>query len=106
MTDSRHSPQQSASDRESFGDTVGRKEARKIRGREQKKRSPLFWVGLWGLVGWAVAVPTALGVWLGVTLDRRYPGLPSWTLTGLIAGIGVGCLTAWFWVKREITRED
>ena len=98
--------QRGQSDWEHFGDEVGRKEKRKIKGRREKKRSPLFWVGLWGLVGWAVALPTALGIWIGTQLDARYPGAPSWTLTGVVVGLAAGCLTAWVWVKREISRED
>lgn len=105
MTEPRPTPERGQSDWERFGEEVGRKEKRKIKGREQKKRSPLFWVGLWGLVGWTVAVPTALGIWVGIQLDRRTPGPASWTLTGLIVGIAVGCITAWVWVKREISRE-
>jgi ATP synthase protein I len=62
---------------------------------------------MFGLVGWSVAVPTALGVWLGVKLDEWYPaGTTSWTLTGLVVGVALGCLNAWFWVKRESTRDD
>ena len=106
MSRLRGTPERGQSDWEQFGDEVGRKEARKIKGRRDKKRSPLFWVGMWGLVGWAVAMPTAAGIWVGVTLDEAYPGPPSWTLTGVIVGLALGCLTAWFWVKREITRED
>jgi ATP synthase protein I len=93
-------------DLQEFGEQVDRKERRKIRGREEKKRSPLFWVGLWGLVGWTVSIPTAAGIWLGIQMDERWPDGPSWTLTGLIVGLVVGCITAWLWVRREITRES
>ena len=91
---------------EDFGDQVGKKEERKIKGRRDRRKSPLFWVGMFGLVGWAVSLPTALGIWVGIKLDQWYAGPPSWTLTGVLVGLGVGCLTAWVWVKREITRED
>ncbi len=94
------------SDWEQFGDQVGKKEERKIKGRRERRRSPLFWAGMFGLVGWAVALPTALGIWLGVKLDQWYPGPFSWTLTGVVLGLGVGCVTAWVWVKREITGGD
>ena len=91
---------------EQFGDQIGKKEVRKIKGRADRKKSPLFWVGMFGLVGWAVSMPTALGIWLGIKLDQWYPGPYSWTLTGVVVGLAVGCVTAWVWVKREITRED
>jgi ATP synthase protein I len=55
---------------------------------------------MFGLVGWAVAVPTLAGVALGLWLDARYPGGPSWTITGLVAGVALGCLNAWWWVQR------
>jgi ATP synthase protein I len=56
---------------------------------------------MFGLVGWSVAIPTVLGVALGMFLDRTRPVAFSWTLTGLIVGVAVGCINAWYWVKRE-----
>ena len=29
----------------------------------------------------------------------------SWTLTFLFIGLGIGCLIAWYWVKRESDHE-
>jgi ATP synthase protein I len=91
---------------ERFADEVGRKEARKIRGRAERRRSAWFWAGMFGLVGWSVAVPTLLGLYLGVKLDDWVPGPASWTLTGLLVGLAVGCLNAWYWVRRESRREE
>ncbi len=58
-------------------------------------------IGMMGLVGWSVVLPTVLGAALGVWLDRRYPMRHSWTLTLLFTGLFVGCLNAWHWVARE-----
>jgi ATP synthase protein I len=33
-----------------------------------------FGLGMMGLIGWSVAVPTLLGAALGIWLDNRYPG--------------------------------
>ncbi|MDY6838415.1 MAG: AtpZ/AtpI family protein [Thermodesulfobacteriota bacterium] len=77
------------------------KEARKMRARQQKDGSVWFGLGMFGLVGWSVAIPTLIGVALGVWIDLRWPSRYSWTLTLLIIGIGLGCLNAWFWVSRE-----
>ena len=54
-----------------------------------------------GLIGWSVAVPTLMGAAFGIWLDKRYPGIHSWTLTWLIIGLFIGCLNAWHWVARE-----
>ena len=84
---------------------VGRKAERKIRARRDKGKSALFWVGMFGLVGWAVAIPTLLGIAVGVWLDSKFNGRASWTLTMLVIGVALGCLNAWFWVKKESKRE-
>jgi ATP synthase protein I len=66
-----------------------------------------FGLGMFGLVGWSVAVPTLIGIVVGVWLDAR-AGDPqiSWTLTGLVVGVAVGCGLAWFWVRQEAGRPD
>jgi ATP synthase protein I len=49
-----------------------------------------------------VAVPTLVGVALGVWLDRTWPAAQaSWTLTFLLVGVALGALNAWYWVRRE-----
>lgn len=80
---------------------VRAKEARKMRARQQKDHSVWFGLGMFGLVGWSVAIPTLVGVALGVWIDLKWASRYSWTLMLLIIGIGVGCLNAWFWVSRE-----
>lgn len=93
-------PQQPPEQR--FRDTVGRKAARKQRARSEEDRSVFFWLGMFGMVGWAVAVPTLVGVALGVWLDRAWPAAQaSWTLTFLLVGVALGALNAWYWVRRE-----
>ena len=89
-----------------FANQIDTKEQRKIKARRERQRSPWFWAGMFGLVGWSVAVPTALGVYLGIKLDKWYPGQFSWPLTGVVVGMTLGCLNAWFWVKRESSNED
>lgn len=83
---------------------VGRKAERKRRARDRRGPSAWFGLGMFGLVGWSVAVPTILGIALGIWLDRRWPGEVSWTLTFLFFGVGLGCLNAWYWVKQENRR--
>ncbi len=80
---------------------VRAKEARKIRARQQKDQSVWFGLGMFGLVGWSVAIPTLIGIALGVWIDLKSASQYSWTLMLLIIGIVIGCLNAWFWVSRE-----
>jgi ATP synthase protein I len=54
-----------------------------------------------GVIGWSVSIPTLLGVALGLWLDQRYPGVRSWTLARLVAGLLLGCFNAWYWVAKE-----
>jgi len=80
---------------------VGAKETRKLQAQQQVTQTVWTGLGMMGLVGWSVAVPTLLGTALGIWLDKRYPGVHSWTLTLLISGLFVGCLNAWHWVAKE-----
>lgn len=84
---------------------VDRKARRKLRARRERDRGVWFGLGMFGLVGWSVAVPTVAGTALGLWLDARLDDRVSWTLTLLLAGVALGCLNAWFWVKRE-SRHD
>ena len=56
---------------------------------------------MFGIVGWSVAIPTIVAVALGVWLDSKLESGVSWTLMLLAAGIAIGCLNAWYWVKTE-----
>jgi ATP synthase protein I len=80
---------------------VGQKESRKLKARREKVRSLWFGMGMFGVVGWSVAIPTLAGIALGVWVDSRWPGPYSWTLMLLVIGVGFGCLNAWYWIKRE-----
>jgi ATP synthase protein I len=107
MADEKGSKSRAGADRKKFAGAVDTKARRKIKGRAERERSPWFWAGMFGLVGWTVALPTAIGVYAGVLLDRRFPeSRISWTLACLLVGVTVGCANAWYWVNRESRRED
>lgn len=91
-------------DKDRFPEEVGKKEERKLKARREGERNLWFGLGMFGLVGWAVAVPTLVCIAIGVWLDSTYPGGYSWTLTFLVLGIFLGCLNAWYWVKKESRR--
>jgi ATP synthase protein I len=91
----------SSGDGAEFLRQISAKETRKL--RAQRKVTSTVWAGLgmMGLVGWSVSVPTLLGAALGVWLDNHYPATHSWMLTLLIIGLTIGCLNAWHWVAKE-----
>src|ERR1700691_5957948 len=80
---------------------VGAKAARKLKARRNPTPGVWFGLGMMGLIGWSVAVPTLLGAALGLWLDKHHPGGHSWTLALLVAGLAIGCLNAWHWVAQE-----
>jgi len=90
---------------EHLQEEVERKAKRRLRARKNEERTAWFWLGMFGLVGWSIAIPTLIGVALGVWIDRRWPGPVSWTLTFLFVGVAIGCLNAWYWVKQESGRD-
>ena len=96
------------SDEPTLAAQVGAKAARKLKAR--RKANPVVWTGLgmMGLIGWSVVVPTLLGAGIGVWLDEHHPGKHAWTLALLMAGLALGCLNAWHWVANEdkAMRED
>jgi ATP synthase protein I len=85
----------------SFSQEIGAKAARKLKARRDSKKGVWFGLGMMGLIGWSVVVPTLLGAALGFWLDKSHPGSFSWTLTLLIIGLCIGCLNAWHWVSKE-----
>jgi ATP synthase protein I len=91
-----------------LAEQIRAKERRKSRARRQKEREVFFGLGMFGMVGWSVAIPMVLLTFLGIWLDRVWEQQFSWTLMLLLIGLIVGCINAWYWVNRErgtISRE-
>ena len=86
--------------RPTLAEQIGAKAARKLKARKSTQ-GVWFGLGMMGLVGWSVVVPTLLGAALGIWLDKHHPGKHAWTLALLVAGLAIGCLNAWFWVAKE-----
>jgi ATP synthase protein I len=83
-----------------FSDEVATKEKRKLK-TLHNKNSVWSGLGMMGMVGWSVVVPSLLGAALGVWLDKINLQSFSWTLSLLVVGIVTGCLIAWYWVDKE-----
>jgi ATP synthase protein I len=98
----REDPEKPAENRENaFSKKIGAVEIRKLEAKRRGVQGVWLGLGMFGLIGWAVTIPTLLGVLLGAFIDRHYPGVHSWTLSLLIVGLFLGCLNAWHWVAKE-----
>jgi ATP synthase protein I len=84
-----------------FEEEIRSKERRKLRALRQGDLSVFFGLGMFGVVGWLVAIPALLFTALGAWLDSKFKRPYSWTLTLLFAGVILGCLGAWFWISKE-----
>ncbi len=91
-----------------FSRQVAAQAARKLKARRGSAKSIWFGLGMSGLIGWSVTVPTLIGAALGIWLDEHYPSKFSWTLTLLFLGLALGCSNAWHWVAAQYKemRED
>ncbi len=83
-----------------FSRNLGVKVSRKLRAR-RNPQGVWFGLGMMGLIGWSIVLPTLFGAAIGIWLDKLYPSRHSWTLTLLIVGLAIGCWSAWQWVRKE-----
>ena len=88
-----------------FSKMVKEKESRKLKSQQENSSHVWYGLGMFGMVGWSVAVPSLLGAALGIMLDKKYPVSFSWTLTFLIIGLITGCVIAWYWISKNDTDE-
>ena len=90
-----------ANEETTFSRQVGAQAARKLKAQREGTKSVWFGLGMSGLIGWSVTIPTLIGAALGLWVDRHYPSTHSWTLMLLLMGLIIGCLNAWRWVESE-----
>ena len=96
-------PDRASTGEPTLAEQVGAKAGRKLKARGDTSHGVWFGLGMMGLIGWSVVVPTLLGAALGRWLDRRHSGEHSfsWTLALLAAGLVIGCWNAWHWVASQ-----
>ena len=74
-----------------FSRKVGALEARKLKAKRRGVQGIWFGLGMFGLIGWAVAIPALLGVLLGVssisTIREFIPGLYRCSLSACSSGV-------------------
>ncbi len=84
-----------------FQEQIERKRRRRLMAGAAGHRGLLRDLGVFGMVGWSVCIPTLLGTAIGLWIDQRFPGSYSWTLMLLCAGVLLGCWNAWAWLQRH-----
>jgi len=84
-----------------FAEQIDSKVKRKLKAQRRSGTSAWFGLGMMGLIGWSIALPTILGAALGIWLDKHYQVQQSWTLALIVAGLTLGCFTAWNWLSKE-----
>lgn len=77
------------------------REAKKKIDMQKSGKDVMFGLGAFGIIGWSVTVPVLLGISVGGYLDENYVQSFSWTLTLLFAGVIIGCVNAWYWIKKN-----
>jgi ATP synthase protein I len=87
--------------KDAFLDKVARKTARKLKAQRDGSHGIWFGLGMSGLIGWSVAVPTLAGAFFGLWLDRHHPASHSWTLSLLVVGLALGSFNAWHWLAQQ-----
>ena len=84
----------------SLAEQIGAKALRKLKAR-RTTQGVWFGLGMMGLIGWSVVVPTLAGAGLGIWLDKSHPGGHPWTLALMVVGLAIGCANAWYWVAQQ-----
>jgi len=84
---------------EKLMDKISSDVEKKIEARKKGKEI-MFGLGIFGIVGFSIAIPTLMGILLGTYLDKRTDSSISFTITFLFLGLLVGCVNAWRWVKE------
>ncbi|MGO9431081.1 AtpZ/AtpI family protein [Rhodoblastus sp.] len=73
---------------------------REKRGRQDEEPSVARRLAQIGVLGWMIVTPMLIGVFLGNWLDRTFKTGLFWTAPLLLLGLGLGCWSAWKWVKK------
>lgn len=84
-----------------FKKILERKEQDKLMAKERKKGYMWLGLGMLGLVGWSIIIPTFIGLSIGIYIDKIFISPFSWTLMCLFLGLIIGCINVWYWVSKE-----
>jgi ATP synthase protein I len=89
--------------KEHLPEIIAKKSQKREQALQDKKKPIFFGFGMFGMIGWTIALPAVLGTFLGRWLDGLHllDNRISWTLTCLSGGLFAGVIAAWQWVKRQ-----
>jgi ATP synthase protein I len=82
-------------DHDSLDEAVRTRQRRRARWQREGERSVGQNLAMIGALGWAIVVPTLIGVFVGRWLDHHFDTGVFWTLGLLVAGLALGCTMAW-----------
>lgn len=74
---------------------------RDLRGRADPEPSLGSRLGQIGILGWAIVLPTLLGLAVGHRLDRAFGTRVFFSAPLLMIGAAVGFWSAWKWMHRQ-----
>lgn len=94
------------SDQAALADAVGDKARRHIIARGKEEDSLWFGLGAFGVIGWSIALPTVIGIGIGLWIDLTWGDSYAWTVSLMFAGLTLGIFSAWRWMSDEQTEME
>ena len=86
---------------ERLSEAVKLRQERRARWQREGERSLGKNLAMIGALGWSIVVPTLIGLFTGLWLDRHFGMGIFWTLGLLVAGLALGCVIAWQRIHSE-----
>lgn len=76
----------------------------KSRDDNEPKYSSLSGLGVFGVIGWSIAIPTVAGAFLGMWLNKVAPQNFSWPIALILGGVVIGAIGAWRWIEKSYAK--
>lgn len=86
---------------EAFHRAVVARERRARKAKEEGDRTLRYGFGSFGAIGWSIVVPSLIGIFVGLWLDRRFETGMRFTLSLFVLGLFVGIINVWKWMNAE-----
>jgi ATP synthase protein I len=88
-------------DANGLAETARRQHDRRQRWLRDGQPSMARFIGQIGVLGWIIVAPTLLGLFAGRWIDQRLGSGFFWSAPLLLAGVVIGCWSAWRWMQRQ-----